>query len=60
MKLFLKNTQTNRRYEIVHLDKGAGKVTLRGESGVEFVEDYSKDRMKDLGYTLEKMEEDDA
>lgn len=57
VRLFLKNAQTGRRYEIVHLDKETNKVTLRGESGAEFVEDYSKTRMKDLGYTLEKMED---
>ena len=59
MKLFLKNTQTGKRYEIVHLDSDAGKITLRGETA-EFVEDYSKERMKRLGYVLEKLEDDDA
>lgn len=59
MKLYLKNEQTGKRYEIVKLDKAAGKVTLRGETA-EFVEEYSKERMQRLGYVLEKAEKEDA
>ena len=59
MKLFLKNVHTGKRYEIVKLDKDAGKVTLRGET-TEFVEDYSKERMIALGYKLERAEDDDG
>ena len=59
MKLYLKNEATGKRYEIVKLDTETNKITLRGETA-EFVEDYSKERMKKLGYVLAKVEDDDA
>lgn len=56
MKLYFKNEQTGKRYELVEMDKENGKVTLRGETAT-FTEEYDKDRFKRLGYKLEK---DDA
>jgi hypothetical protein len=56
--LYLVNQQTKKRYQIVHLDKETGIVTLRGEHA-EFKEKYDRDRFKALGYTLVK-EVDDA
>lgn len=55
-KLFFVNKETGRRYEIVKLDKEAGEVTLRGEMAV-FTESYDKDKFKELGYTLERVED---
>lgn len=59
MKLYLKNASTGKRYEIVEFDKEAGTVTLRGGT-TTFTEEYSKERMKKFGYTLERVEDDDA
>lgn len=58
IKLYFKNHKTGKRYEIIHLDKTKGEVTLRGEHS-EFVEQYDKDRFKKLGYVLEKEEVSD-
>lgn len=59
MKLYLKNVETGKRYEIVKRDAEAGTITLRGETA-EFTEAYNKDRITKLGYVLEKVEDDDA
>jgi hypothetical protein len=59
---FFINTETQRRYEVVKLDKAAGTITLKGELA-EFTESYDKDKFKELGYTLireEEAEDEDA
>lgn len=57
-KFYFRNTKTNKQYEIVRMDKEKNEVTLRGETA-EFVEPYDKDRFKQLGYVLERVEEDE-
>ena len=48
------NKKTGRRYRVVSFDNDAGKVTLADENGIEFIEPYSKERFKELGYTLQQ------
>lgn len=55
VKVYFRNVKTNKRYEVVRLDKEAGKITLRG-SIAEFTEPYSKERFEKLGYILEREE----
>lgn len=55
--LYLRNTHTNRRYRIVHLDRENNKIVLRGDHA-EFEEDYDKQRFKALGYVLEQGDAD--
>lgn len=56
-KLFFKNTNTGKRYEVLKLDKTTGEIILKGEH-VEFVERYEKERFKQMGYVLEKEDAD--
>lgn len=55
-KLFFRNTETGKRFQVVKLDKDTKKVTLRGEHA-EFIEQYDRERFQRLGYVLER--EDD-
>lgn len=57
-KVYLVHTTTNREYEILHIDKKAGKMKLQGPRAV-FEEDYDPPQLKKRGYTLRK-EPDDA
>tara|TARA_R110000868_G_scaffold261331_3_gene519428 strand:+ start:6260 stop:6448 length:189 start_codon:yes stop_codon:yes gene_type:complete len=57
-KLYFRNQKTNKRYEVVRMDKEKNEVTLRGETA-EFVEPYDKERFKQLGYVLERVDEDE-
>lgn len=57
VKLYFRNEQTGKRYQIVRMDKEAGEVVLQGEHA-EFTEKYDKEKFKKLGYTLEKEVED--
>ena len=59
MKIYFTNAQTGKRYEVVAWDKETNKVTLSND-GATFVEEYSKERFKRLGYKLEKVENEDA
>lgn len=59
MKLFLKNTRTGKRYEIVKVDKVAGTITLKGPHA-QFTEPYDKEQFKRLGYTLDQQGADGA
>lgn len=52
-KVFFRNQQTDKRYEVISLDKDKQVVTLRGEHGT-FQEPYDPARFKRLGYVLEK------
>lgn len=56
-ELYFRNTNTNKRYKIVRLDKTSGKIVLRGEHA-QFVEKYDKERFKRMGYVLEKEQAD--
>lgn len=56
-KLYFRNVNTGKRYEVVKLDKAAGKVTLKGATAT-FDEVYDKDRFKRMGYVLEQGTED--
>lgn len=56
--LYFKNRHTGKKYKVIKLDKEAGVVILKGAHG-EFSEPYDKKRFKQMGYTLEK-EDDDA
>jgi uncharacterized pyridoxamine 5'-phosphate oxidase family protein len=58
VKLYFRNVKTNKRYEVVSLDKEKNEVTLRGETAT-FVEPYDKQRFQQLGYVLERIEEDE-
>ena len=58
---YLINTRTNRRFEIVKLDRDKNLLTLRGETGGVFEEPYDKARLKALGYIYTQgAEEQDA
>ncbi len=52
-KLYFKNEQTGRRYEVVKFDLAENTVTLKGEHA-EFVEPYDKEKFVQLGYVLER------
>lgn len=56
--LFFKNQRTGKKYKVVKLDKEKGQIILQGAHG-EFAEPYDKERFKQMGYSLEK-EDDDA
>lgn len=47
------NEKTGKRYKVVKFDQTAGKVTLIGEHGVEFTENYDKELFQKLGYKLQ-------
>ena len=58
---YLINTRTNRRFEIVKLDRDKNLLTLRGETGGVFEEPYDKARLMALGYQyVQRDEEQDA
>lgn len=59
MKLYFRNQKTNKRYEVVRMDKAEGVVVLRG-AHAEFTEPYDKENFKRMGYILEKEETEDA
>jgi ABC-type transporter MlaC component len=56
--LYFKNKETGKRYKVISLDKTRGVVILQGEHA-QFEEPYSKERFQEMGYVLEK-EDDDA
>ena len=51
MTSYLLNTRTNRKFEIVKIDRAKNLLTLKGESGGVFDEPYDKARLKELGYS---------
>lgn len=55
MALAFINEKTGKTYKVVKFDQEAGKVTLVGEHGVEFTEDYDKDLFQRLGYKLQQV-----
>lgn len=57
IKPFFVNKKSGRSFEVVGMDKEATPptVTLKGEYST-FTEEYTKERMIELGYTLEKRE----
>ena len=48
------NRKTGKRYTVVKFDREAGRVTLKGEHGVEFTEKYDKELFQRLGYELDQ------
>jgi hypothetical protein len=61
MTSYLINTRTNRKFEIIKIDRAKNLLTLRGETGGVFEEPYDKTRLKELGYRyVQKDEQQDA
>lgn len=58
MKVFFRNEKTGKRFEVLSINKEEGTIVLKSEYA-EFTEPYDKERFKQLGYVLEK-EQDDA
>lgn len=61
MTSYLINTRTNRKFEVVKIDRDKNLLTLRGETGGVFEEPYDKSRLKELGYKyVQNSEQQDA
>ena len=58
MTYYLINTRTNRKFEIIKLDRGKNLLTLKGETCGVFDEPYDKARIKELGYEYVQETED--
>jgi hypothetical protein len=64
-RLIFKNEKTGREFEIVSVSEDKTEITLKVKGGVaQFTEPYSKERFKEMGYSLKKIqitqeEEDD-
>lgn len=56
-KLYLRNRRTGKRYAVLGIDTASGMMTLKGEFA-KFTEVYNVPRLKELGYVLEMIEED--
>jgi hypothetical protein len=50
-KIYFRNKQTGKKYEVIKLDREKGEVTLKGQYK-SFVERYDKERFQRLGYEL--------
>ena len=50
MTSYLFNSKTNRKFEIVKIDRDKNLLTLKGETGGTFEEPYDKSKLKELGY----------
>lgn len=57
MTSYLLNTKTNRKFEVVKIDRDKNVLTLRGETGGVFEETYDKTRLKELGYQYIQQDE---
>ena len=57
---YLVNTRTNRKFEIIKIDREKNLLTLRGETNGIFEEPYEKERLKALGYTYVQKDTNDA
>lgn len=53
-EVFFESAKTKRRYQVVKFDKEHGKITFKGESGLEFTENYKPDFFKQMGYSLKQ------
>lgn len=53
-EVFFENAKTGKRYSVVRFDQEAGKVTLKGEVGVEFAEKFDRAAFEEMGYTLKQ------
>jgi hypothetical protein len=51
-EVFFENAKTGKRYTVIKFDPGAGKVTLKGEAGLEFSEHFDKAAFEQMGYVL--------
>ena len=59
-KYFLVHRKTEKTFEILHIDRKEGTMTLRGSRGGQFDEPYDPDNLKKRGYQLHKVESEDA
>jgi hypothetical protein len=57
MTSYLVNTRTNRKFEIVKIDRDKNLLTLKGETGGVFDEPYDKTKLKELGYAYVQKDE---
>lgn len=61
MTSYLINTRTNRKFEIIKIDRVKNLLTLKGETGGQFDEPYDKVKLKELGYQyIQKDEQQDG
>mgnify|MGYP001175251527 CR=1 FL=1 len=51
--LYFRNTKTNKRYQVIKMDKEKNEIVLKGEYST-FTEPYDKERFKANGYVLEQ------
>lgn len=49
-ELYFENTITGTRFKVTKFDKEGGTVTLVGKHGIPFVEEYTTEKFKRLGY----------
>ena len=57
MTSYLLNIKTNRKFEILGLNREKNLLTLRGETNGIFEEPYDKVHLKELGYTYIQIDE---
>ena len=57
MTSYLINTRTQRKFEIIKIDREKNLLTLRGETGGVFEEPYDKSKLKELGYQYVQKDE---
>lgn len=55
IKLFLRNTHTGAKFEVISFDKATGTIKLKGEHA-PFEEKFDKAQFKALGYEQTKEE----
>ena len=51
--VYFRHTKTDKRFEVVKVDRETNVVTLKGEHA-EFTQPYDKALFQKLGYVLEK------
>jgi hypothetical protein len=51
--VYFYNEKTGRRYDVLKFDKERGKILLKGKIS-EFEEDFNKEKLARMGYTLRK------
>lgn len=51
--LYFRNVKTNKRYQVIKMDKEKNEIVLKGEYST-FTEPYDKERFKASGYVLEQ------
>jgi hypothetical protein len=56
--LYFRHTKTNRRFKVLRHNKETNELTLKG-SYSEFKVKFDKDWLKEMGYTVERVDEDE-